>query len=157
MGKRIPQALKEKAVRKPIRSRLRTDFSYLEDKYPGKCFRLFNNEMGNVQQAIADGWEPVEGLQQANVWRPDADTPSTQGSYVSIPVGLGRTENAMEAVLLMIDRRRFEELEAPTKEHRAELRKTLEGGKPLDGKTPVPTYAPNLPSGGKGYEEITNT
>lgn len=150
--KRLPRSGEQREVRKPLRQRLRTDFSHLEKVYPNKCFRLFNNEMGNIQKALLDGWEPVEGASYQSVWRSDANKPTQQGDYVRIPVGLGRTENSMEAVLLMIDKDRFIELQEPLYEHRRDVKASLKRGKAQSDER-IATYAPNLPSGGVGFEQ----
>lgn len=152
----------DKSIRKPAkRRRLKTDFSYLQEENPGKVLRLMNNEGGRIQMAINDGWEPVKGIGTHSVWTPethrkDADTVAQKTSVVQIPAS--KTTDLMH-ILMMIDKDLFDELErAPIRERVALTEAALGMGKnnsagEAAGVTGIETYAPNLPSGGVGFEQ----
>ncbi len=152
----------DKSTRKPAkRRRLKTDFSYLQRENPGKVLRLMNNEGGRIQMAINDGWEPVKGIGTHSVWTPethrkDADVVAQSTSVIQIPAS--KTTDLMH-ILMMIDEDSFDELErAPIRDRVASTEAALGMGKnnsagEAAGVTGIQTYAPNLPSGGTGFEQ----
>lgn len=154
----------DKSTRKPAsRRRLKTDFSYLQREHPGKVLRLMNNEGGRIQTAINDGWEPVKGIGTHGVWTPethqkDADMVAQKTSVVQIPAS--RTTDLTQ-ILMMIDKDLFDEIErAPIRERVALTEEALGMGVnnsagEAAGVTGIQTYAPNLPSGGVGFEKTS--
>ena len=71
-----------------------------------KVLRWVNNEGGRIQQKLSQGWEVVNvpNHSVAGVWSPskkdDSKKTKTESSVVMIPVGRGKTIEAMDAVLM---------------------------------------------------------
>lgn len=107
------QSPQEQPVRKPTRQRQKKqlDVSHIvsDPKYAGKKFGIFNNEGGQIQRLIREGWEPVKGEAFQAVWNPDANQTSQQDSIVKFPVGITRHSDSTEAILMMIDAEIWEE------------------------------------------------
>ena len=139
---------------------LRTDFSYLKEVYPDKVFRLVNDEKGRVATYQRQGWEPVEDKEEDNVLgsfldaqegRDEIKKPSTgrgKKTYIYTHVGQINTTSDGRAVLMMIDKSRFEVIQSARLQRVRQSEAALDPEK-IEGDG-VQTYAPNLPNGKKG-------
>lgn len=117
----------------------------LKAKHPGFVFRWINNEHGRVQQALESGWTPVEGEGYNSVWNPNAQTGSQVGSVISRAVGVGRTENSINAVLMKLPLELFLEDREYEHEKVRKIEAALKGGS-VDAlgtkESGMSTYAP---------------
>ncbi len=83
------------------------------DYFKGKVVRWVNNEGGRIQQKISQGWEvaSVPGHSVAGVWsaskKDDDKKIKTLSTVVSIPVGRGKTIEAMDSLLMIKDEELF--------------------------------------------------
>jgi hypothetical protein len=89
--------------------RLVTDFSHLKNDNPGKSYRLVNDEGGNVEHRLRQGWVLVEGkgTEGSYLDRQKSSEPSKNAKnsidYVQIQVGQTKTRSDCTAVLMSID------------------------------------------------------
>jgi len=139
----------------------RLDFSYITDKHPDKVFVLMNNEGGRIAEAMYDGWTPWKDEDGINFERVidfdrQTDIASKKGGVVRRPVGAGREEASIEAVLMCIDKDKFNEIKQQEYDFIRDKKVALKKGVPSGNKSDVEGlkhYAPNLDDGGKGYSE----
>lgn len=144
---------REIMARKSMSKSLTTDVSHLKNdpKHTGCTFRWVNNEAGRVQKFINEGWEVVEGDASPGIWRPNEETvKSDSGSVTSIPVGPGRTVDAMDAILMKISIERFNEMEAQKTEMRNARDRALQQHGALADVSGIETYAAQNSQGSTG-------
>lgn len=149
-------------IRKAIRKRGgRLDFSYIEEEHPDLKFCLMNNESSRIPQAIEDGWIPYKDENSRNYDRvvdfsKDTDQTSQKGGVVRRPVGPGREEASIEAVLMCIDKDKFAEIKQLEYDQIADKKKTLKSGAlptQEENVSGLQHYAPKLSNGERGYSE----
>lgn len=140
----------------------RIDTSIYEDKYPGKKFCVINDMDGDVQKYIDAGFEPVKS---AN--RTDREfkglTDRNTGEWVKWVVGTSDAGVALDAYLLMIDKDMYQQIiTGPLKARNHEIQQAMglaarngEAGADARDGAKVETYAPNLPTGGQGFDMET--
>lgn len=141
--------------RVPLGSQPRLEVpQYIKDKYPDCTFRWINNEHGRIDQARKAGFIPVEGEGLTSIWNPnknDADRASQVGSVMMQPVGIGRSSDAISAVLMRQKLKYFQEDRKYESDKVREIEKSLKRGQ-TDGigttEDGVDTYAPNVSRGG---------
>ena len=109
------------ATREPIEGSTKEDYNPFEaggkldcthliknnpDLLGGKVLRWVNNEGGRIQQKLSQGWEVVNvpNHSVAGIWSPskkdETKKAKTESTVVTIPVGRGKTIEAMDAVLM---------------------------------------------------------
>lgn len=112
-GNNAPDPRRNRSIRKPLDVARRLDFDHLlqDPKFLGKRLALFNNEAGEIERRIRQGWDPVKGDAYQSVWRPDVDKRSQSESIVSVPVGIGREGQPIDAILMMIDEDLYDEIQ----------------------------------------------
>lgn len=149
-------------IRKPIRKRGgRLDFSHIEEKHPELKFCLMNNESSRISQAMMEGWIPFKDENSKNYDRvidfsKDTDQTSQKGGVVRRPVGPGREEASIEAVLMCIGKDEFEEIKQLEYDQIADKKETLKSGAlptQEENVSGLNHYAPKLPNGERGYSE----
>lgn len=143
--------------RKPLGSRRRLDVSHIENdpRYANKKLGWYNNEGGRIQQLMQQGWEPVRGDAYQSVWQHDAKDTSQTDSVISAPVGIGREGQPINAILMMIDRDIYDEIQGMKEDHLGTIERSLRQGATKELGTSeqgVKTYAPETGVGqDKGF------
>lgn len=138
----------------------RIDISVYEDKYKGKKFCVINDMDGEVQKYIDAGFEPVEQSNRSGREFKGLTDRNT-GEWAKWVVGTNEGGQPMHAYLLMIEKDMYEKIiTGPLKKRNQDIQKAMGRGEASandrDGAK-VETYAPNLPTGGKGLDiETTN-
>ena len=162
---------KNKTDRKPVQGldtdaasfdgRKRLDSSYYEKKYPDMQFMWINDLDGDVQHWIRLGAEPQEHESDQFSKKFPGLTDKNESGYVSAIAGTDNG-NPFKAYLLKIDRETYQKVKIQPKEqrnheiHQAMGAAAKEGvaDKEARAGTDLDTYAPNLPTGGQGFEEM---
>lgn len=139
----------------------RLDSTFYEKKYPDMQFMWINDLDGDVQRWLQLGAEPQCHEKSKFAKEFPGLTDKNQGSYVSVVAG---TDNGtpFNAYLLKMPKDRYDEVKInPTKQRNHDIQTAMG----LKGKTGqadsedrdgsnLDTYAPNLPTGGQGFEKI---
>ena len=122
--------------------------------YPEKQLFWQNDNDPSMQRWIDRGAEPVPAQTAKNRQEYPGITVKRDDSRYVVIHGTGVLEggNVMNTYLFMIDPGVWDYWKLrPDRERNEAIQKRLESGKSGDAETP--TYAPNLPTGGVGYEE----
>lgn len=139
----------------------RLDSTFYEQKYPDMQFMWINDMDGEVQRWLRLGAEPqVHENDQFDRKFPGL-TDKNDGGYVTAVAGTDNG-NPFNAYLLKMDRDLYQKVKIDPKEKRnREVHEAMglaakEGVADKDSRagSDLDTYAPNLPTGGKGFEEI---
>lgn len=140
--------------------RMRLDASYYIDKYPDMQFMWINDMDGDVQYWLQLGAEPQEEESDKFNKKFPGLTDKNSGGYVTV---LGGTDNGVpfQVYLLKMSKEEYHRVKiSPNnqKNHDIQVAMGLAAQKgEVDTKardgSGLETYAPNLPSGGKGFEQ----
>jgi len=164
-GKNIRQSMRDdggdsKKQRKGVGRRQKLDVSDYVERYPDMQLFWAHENNGDVEMWIEEGAEPVPQNSGKAAKKYDGlYTSKTKGKWVTQPVGRDGEGGFIRAVLLMMPKQDYAELKTiPDQERNAEIRELMLRGKSLDDENQnMPTYAPNLPTGGVGFQEVTPT
>lgn len=137
-------------------------FEMFPDMFKGKVLRWANDEDGNLQSMVHNDWEAVKLPDQAQVsdrmFADDRNKNSSKGSsIVRVPGGRGRSHDYIEMVLMMKEKKFFEEDEVQyQRDQMAAQEEAARAGtvntKGQDGERveSVTSYAPSVGNGIKG-------
>lgn len=143
-------------MRKNNGPRLATDVSHHFDDHEEYRYRWHNNEQGRIEKAEREGWEVVRGKGSTDgVYRPDADKSTSETSVMRMPVGLLKTQDAGEAILMKIHVDNFQALCEIKEERRKDMDRALKGGAAgAEGNDVqgVQTYAAETSNGNRGFD-----
>lgn len=137
----------------------RIDISAYQEQNPGKKLCVINDMDGDVGKYIDAGFEPVKQSNRTSIQFKGL-TDRNEGEWAKWVVGTGEGGQAIHAYLLMIDEKAYDDIIINPQKKRNHDIQTAMG---LSGKrgeadasardgSKVDTYAPNLPTGGQGFE-----
>lgn len=142
-----------------LNKRKRIDITAYQEQNPGKKFCVINDADGDLQKYIDAGFSPVKSSNRTSR-EFKGITDRKDDEWAMWVVGEKAGGQPMHAYLLMIDEDVYDDIIInPQKKRNLDIRTAmgLAGRKgeadasARDGAT-VETYAPNLPTGGKGFE-----
>lgn len=160
-----PKKVVNKQIRKRIRKRGgRLDMSHIQDENPGLSLCWMNNEGSRISDALNDGWKPFTDDNFQNHARvvnfdnyDGTANASKKGGVIRRPVGFGREEDSLEAVLMCIPQELHDEIKQEEYDLIAAKKKALKKGANTSGDQAslegLEHYAPKLSDGGEGYSE----
>lgn len=141
----------------------RLDCSWYENKFPHLKFMWIYNSGGEVDKYLRNGASIQKDLLEDQF---DGDTHGYKGKnrkgYVSVIAGVDQGGNSVEQILMHMPKedyqaRIIDPKHRKNKDIRDAMGRSAKGGEASsadrDGAE-VDTYAPNLPTGGVGFEEI---
>lgn len=147
-----------RANRRPIGQAKRLDADRYVESYPNKKLLWVNDLDGQVQRWIDNGAEPVpvETPGERRVF--EGITDRHESKWVQAIGGDDGHGGVFYVYLLMIDPDRYHELVTePERDRQANIHRRIKGGgdqSDMDSTGPrLPSYAPNLPTGGTGFDE----
>lgn len=147
-----------KGIRHTLTKRLKTDFSHVSDDDPENQYYLMKNDGGRIQEALRDGWEPVEGASPGGRWDPDAkkvqtDEATPKGGVIRLSAG--RRDDS-ELILMKTSKENYDQkVREPVRQRMAAIDEALARGRDQSGMSDDGnSYAPKLPDGaGRGLSE----
>ena len=144
------------SFRRPLGEVRRLDADYYAAKYHNKKLAWVNDLDGDVERWIDAGAEPVPTENKSGrVFEGITDRATSQ--WVRAVAGTNGNGEVMYAYLLMMDPDVYDaEKLAPIRARQEAIEEALRGGKDQSGGEggELKTYAPHLPTGGKGYEVL---
>ncbi len=146
----------QKAIRTAMGQPKRLDADKYIRAYPGKQLMWINDMNGDVQRWIDVGAEPVpvKGNDSRTF---EGITDRHESKWVRSVGGDDGMGNHFWVYLMMIDPDTYEDVKtAPLRERQAHIKAALRRGRDQsDGAgEELESYAPNLPTGGQGFEQI---
>lgn len=149
-----------KAMRRQMGQPKRLDVDRYVEKYQDKKLMLINDVNGDVQRWIDLGAEPVPVMTDSDRHF-EGITDRHESKWVRFVAGSDGMGGHTWQYLLMIDPDRYDEVKlAPVRARQELIRRAIHAGRDQSEDNTGPklgTYAPNLPTGGRGYSEVRDS
>lgn len=149
-----------KAVRRQMGQPKRLDVDKYVEKYQDKKLMLINDVNGDVQRWIDLGAEPVPVMTESDRHF-EGITDRHESKWVRFVAGSDGMGGHTWQYLLMISPERYDEVKlAPVRARQELIRRAIHAGRDQSEDSTGPklgTYAPNLPTGGRGYSEVRDS
>lgn len=143
-----------KNIRPNLNRNMKLDSEHYEALYPDKKFMKINDLDNEVQWWLDRGAVPVQRMtDQRKVYKGLND--KGESEYVNWHGGETQSGAPYKVWLLMMEPEDYHKYKiGPQEQRQAEIQKAMRiGKKTAEGESNDLTYAPNLLSGGKGFEQ----
>ena len=141
----------------------RLDSSWYEEKYPHLKFMWIYNSGGEVDNQLRRGASiQKDELEDQVVGETHGYKGKNRNGYVSVIAGVDQGGNSVEQILMHMPKEEYQTKVIDRKHNKNQAIREAMGRSAKSGEASsadrdgaeVDTYAPNLPTGGQGFEEI---
>ncbi len=147
----------QKSIRRQMGQGKRLNADRYVELHPEKKLLWINEMNGDVQRWINAGAEPVP-VETNDSRKFEGITDQHESKWVRSVGGDDGMGGHFWVYLLMIDPKTYDEVElAPLRERQQAIKDAMTRGKDQsDSESGLESYAPNLPTGGRGFQQITD-